>query len=194
MFASYNAGGGNVSKWIEAYGDPRSPSVDPVDWVERIPFTETRNYVQRVMENLHVYRSRLNERSASARPDEKALILANPFRKKARSRDRARGVRRGFGSMVADGFAPLWVSASDGLKLFARDYGPPASSALPAVCLPGLSRNSSDFHDLALALAGDAKRPRRVLALDYRGRGRSDYDPDPEKLRSQGRTRRRLPS
>jgi pimeloyl-ACP methyl ester carboxylesterase len=82
--------------------------------------------------------------------------------------------------MVDDGYAPLWVSASDGLKLFARDYGPPASSALPAVCLPGLSRNSSDFHDLALALAGDAKRPRRVLALDYRGRGRSDYDPDPK--------------
>jgi len=78
MFASYNAGGGNVSKWIKAYGDPRSPNVDPIDWVERIPFSETRNYVQRVMENLLVYRSRLNERSASARPDEKALLLANP--------------------------------------------------------------------------------------------------------------------
>ena len=37
MFASYNAGGGNVSKWIKAYGDPRSPNVDPIDWVERIP-------------------------------------------------------------------------------------------------------------------------------------------------------------
>jgi soluble lytic murein transglycosylase len=73
MFASYNAGGGNVSKWIKAYGDPRSPNVDPIDWIERIPFSETRNYVQRVMENLLVYRSRLTERSASARLEEKAV-------------------------------------------------------------------------------------------------------------------------
>lgn len=63
-FASYNAGGGNVKKWIDAYGDPRKPGVDPVDWVERIPFTETRNYVQRVMENLQVYRNRLDGKSA----------------------------------------------------------------------------------------------------------------------------------
>lgn len=58
-FAAYNAGGGNVKKWIAAHGDPRSPDVDPVDWIERIPFGETRNYVQRVMENLQVYRQRL---------------------------------------------------------------------------------------------------------------------------------------
>jgi peptidoglycan lytic transglycosylase len=77
MFASYNAGGGNVSKWIKAYGDPRSPTIDPIDWVERIPFSETRNYVQRVMENLWVYRHRLNERSASARPSE-AAAQASP--------------------------------------------------------------------------------------------------------------------
>lgn len=63
-FASYNAGGGNVKKWIDAYGDPRKGDVDVIDWVERIPFTETRNYVQRVMENLQVYRSRLDSRSA----------------------------------------------------------------------------------------------------------------------------------
>lgn len=63
-FASYNAGGGNVKKWIDAYGDPRKGDVDVIDWVERIPFTETRNYVQRVMENLQVYRSRLDGRSA----------------------------------------------------------------------------------------------------------------------------------
>ena len=63
-FASYNAGGGNVRKWIDAYGDPRRSGVDVIDWVERIPFTETRNYVQRVMENLQVYRARLDARSA----------------------------------------------------------------------------------------------------------------------------------
>jgi soluble lytic murein transglycosylase len=58
-FASYNAGGGRVREWVQAYGDPRSPDVDALDWVERIPFAETRNYVQRVMENLQVYRARL---------------------------------------------------------------------------------------------------------------------------------------
>ncbi|PVE24391.1 lytic transglycosylase [Microvirga sp. KLBC 81] len=65
-FASYNAGGGNVKKWIDTYGDPRKPQVDMIDWVERIPFYETRNYVQRVMENLHVYRARLKEKPAPA--------------------------------------------------------------------------------------------------------------------------------
>ena len=57
-FAAYNAGGHRVKQWIAAYGDPRKPDVDPIDWVERIPFTETRNYVQRVVENLGVYRAR----------------------------------------------------------------------------------------------------------------------------------------
>ena len=63
-FAAYNAGSPNVKKWLAAYGDPRDPEVDAVDWVERIPFSETRNYVQRVMENLQVYRERLNQRTA----------------------------------------------------------------------------------------------------------------------------------
>jgi soluble lytic murein transglycosylase len=58
VFAGYNAGRGRVGKWVEQYGDPRDPKVDPIDWVERIPFAETRNYVQRVMENLQVYRVR----------------------------------------------------------------------------------------------------------------------------------------
>lgn len=57
-FAGYNAGRGSVKKWIERYGDPRNPKVDAVDWVELIPFSETRNYVQRIMENLQVYRAR----------------------------------------------------------------------------------------------------------------------------------------
>ena len=57
-FAAYNAGRGSVKKWVERYGDPRNPKVDAVDWVEQIPFSETRNYVQRIMENLQVYRAR----------------------------------------------------------------------------------------------------------------------------------------
>jgi peptidoglycan lytic transglycosylase len=57
-FAGYNAGRGRVKEWVERYGDPRDPNVDPVDWVERIPFSETRNYVQRIIENVQVYRAR----------------------------------------------------------------------------------------------------------------------------------------
>ncbi len=64
-FAAYNAGGGRVKQWIEAYGDPRTPGVDPVDWVERIPFTETRNYVQRVMANVAMYQARFAKEAAS---------------------------------------------------------------------------------------------------------------------------------
>jgi soluble lytic murein transglycosylase len=60
-FAGYNAGRGRVQQWVKQYGDPRDPKVDAIDWVERIPFAETRNYVQRVMENLQVYRVRLGE-------------------------------------------------------------------------------------------------------------------------------------
>ena len=57
--AAYNAGPRRAKAWIKAHGDPRDPSVDAVDWVEQIPFTETRNYVQRVMESLQVYRARI---------------------------------------------------------------------------------------------------------------------------------------
>jgi soluble lytic murein transglycosylase len=74
-FAAYNAGSGNVRKWIKAYGDPRTPQIDPVDWVERIPFSETRDYVQRVMENMQVYRQRF---------DEKAILLTEVQMQKQR--------------------------------------------------------------------------------------------------------------
>src|SRR5262249_55206484 len=57
-FAGYNAGRGRVKDWIAKYGDPRDPKIDPIDWVEPIPLSETRNYVQRVLENLQVYRVR----------------------------------------------------------------------------------------------------------------------------------------
>jgi len=61
--AAYNAGRGNARKWMAAYGDPRDALIDPVDWIEQIPFNETRNYVQRVLENLEVYRDRLADRA-----------------------------------------------------------------------------------------------------------------------------------
>src|SRR5450759_919410 len=59
-FACYKAGRGRVQQGIKQYGEPRDPKVDAIDWVERIPFAETRNYVQRVMENLQVYRVRFD--------------------------------------------------------------------------------------------------------------------------------------
>lgn len=58
--ASYNAGPGRARQWIAAYGDPRTGAIDPIDWMESIPFEETRNYVHRVLENLQVYRARLS--------------------------------------------------------------------------------------------------------------------------------------
>jgi soluble lytic murein transglycosylase len=68
-FAGYNAGRGRVEQWMAKHGDPRDPKVDAVDWVERIPFAETRNYVQRVMENLQVYRQRFGEMTATTEPN-----------------------------------------------------------------------------------------------------------------------------
>lgn len=66
--------------------------------------------------------------------------------------------------------------AEDGLSLYYRDYGDPLSPTIPVLCLPGLTRNSRDFHRLASRLAGG----RRVICPDYRGRGLSDYDPNPD--------------
>jgi len=66
-------------------------------------------------------------------------------------------------------------TSHDGLALFFRDYGDPASERTPVLCLSGLTRNSKDFHDTALRLSAT----RRVLCPDYRGRGLSAYDPDP---------------
>ncbi|MCB8819859.1 alpha/beta fold hydrolase [Microvirga rosea] len=79
---------------------------------------------------------------------------------------------------MSSAYRDLFVSASDGLRLYVRDYGPELGSALPVVCLPGLARTSEDFHDLAMSLSQDPSTPRRVLSLDYRGRGRSDWDKD----------------
>jgi soluble lytic murein transglycosylase len=68
-FAGYNAGRGRVEQWVALHGDPLDPNVDAVDWVERIPFSETRNYVQRVVENLQVYRTRFGASPAAIEPN-----------------------------------------------------------------------------------------------------------------------------
>ena len=81
--------------------------------------------------------------------------------------------------MTEPGFTDLFVSAPDGLRLHVRSYGPRLTPSLPVICLPGLARTAADFHALASALATDPTEPRRVLALDYRGRGESEYDRDP---------------
>jgi pimeloyl-ACP methyl ester carboxylesterase len=76
-------------------------------------------------------------------------------------------------------FASEFVTTADGVRLHTRCYGRPSNATLPVICLAGLTRNAADFDALATALAGDAQHPRRVLALDYRGRGESGYDPNP---------------
>jgi soluble lytic murein transglycosylase len=62
-FVAYNAGRGRAGDWIAQYGDPRDPKVDLIDWIERIPISETRYYVQRVLENMQVYRARFDNGS-----------------------------------------------------------------------------------------------------------------------------------
>ncbi len=64
--AGYNAGPGRIRQWVKQFGDPRDKEVDPIDWIERIPFTETREYVHKIMESAQVYRTRLQGRPGRA--------------------------------------------------------------------------------------------------------------------------------
>ena len=77
------------------------------------------------------------------------------------------------------GFASLFVTAPDGLRLHVRRYGE-RGRGLPIMCLPGLTRNGTDFHELATSLTRDAAQPRLVFTIDSRGRGGSGYDPNAE--------------
>jgi len=61
--AAYNAGASRVHRWNRRYGDPRKGEIDPIDWIESLPFSETRNYIQRIMENMQVYKARMNGNS-----------------------------------------------------------------------------------------------------------------------------------
>ena len=80
---------------------------------------------------------------------------------------------------ASDRGTSLFVSAQDGLRLHVREYGTRVASGLAVVCLPGITRTVADFAELAPALAAAPPR-RRVIAIDSRGRGRSEYDSNPE--------------
>jgi pimeloyl-ACP methyl ester carboxylesterase len=82
---------------------------------------------------------------------------------------------------MSSSFRDVFCQSADGLKLHAKVVGPDDSTALPVLCLPGLTRTADDFDDIASAIATDSKARRKVVAIDYRGRGLSDYDPDPAK-------------
>ncbi|RWO91980.1 alpha/beta hydrolase [Mesorhizobium sp.] len=79
---------------------------------------------------------------------------------------------------MSSGFSDFFYASPDGLELHTRIYGEANSGHWPVVCLPGLTRNSRDFHELALHLSRRAQTPRKIVAFDYRGRGQSAYDPD----------------
>lgn len=78
-------------------------------------------------------------------------------------------------------FRDVFCQSADGLKLHAKMIGPDSSTALPVLCLPGLTRTADDFDDIARAIATSPAAPRKVVSVDYRGRGLSDYDADPAK-------------
>ena len=114
--AAYNAGGGRSNQWIGTYGDPRNTSADALDWIERIPFSETRNYVQRVLENTQVYRAVLAGRAVP-------VGVLNDLRRGA------------FTEMAANGaqFSSTATSSSPPAAAVAAAAGAAATVAAPSV-------------------------------------------------------------
>ena len=88
--AGYNAGPGRAREWIKEFGDPRDGKVDPIDWIHRIPFEETREYVQKVLSNIQVYRARLGEEANAVRLNaDLKRISAAPVAERRRRRGRS---------------------------------------------------------------------------------------------------------
>jgi soluble lytic murein transglycosylase len=83
--AGYNAGPGRAREWIEEFGDPRDPRVDPIDWIHRIPIQETREYVQRVLSNIQIYRARLGEVNAVRLDADLRRVARSPQKEAAAS-------------------------------------------------------------------------------------------------------------
>jgi soluble lytic murein transglycosylase len=78
--AAYNAGPSRLNAWLKRYGDPRDPWIDPIDWVETLPFAETRNYIQRVFESLTIYRHRMAPRAVAVALDRRLRETVRPGR------------------------------------------------------------------------------------------------------------------
>jgi soluble lytic murein transglycosylase len=116
--ASYNAGAGRANQWMSTYGDPRATNADVVDWIERIPFNETRNYVQRVLENTQVYRNILAGRDTP-------LTIASDLK------------RGGYTAMAS---AAAQFSSSPAP---AQTPAPTQASAIPAVTPPAAAVDAS---------------------------------------------------
>jgi pimeloyl-ACP methyl ester carboxylesterase len=82
-------------------------------------------------------------------------------------------------SEMTEGCRSQFITSDDGLRLHVNVFGSRRQASVPVVCLPGLARTGADFDALAMALSRDLEPPRRVITMDYRGRGRSDYDRNP---------------
>ena len=124
--AGYNAGPGRARQWIRAFGDPAIP-VDPIDWIERIPFQETREYVAKVLSNIQVYRAPgRGGLRAAPRPgsDARSAFLARRQRRPADGAAASGGERgpRRSGDLSWRGEFEHPVHARDGLRLCARVY------------------------------------------------------------------------
>lgn len=169
-FAAYNAGAQRANQWAEDFGDPRTGEVDPVDWVELIPFSETRNYVQRVLENVQVYRGRLNNEPIPGRlsadierggPRGRIAASTTPSRRLA-AQARLRSGTNGLVDLpaqtalhaaafrdkrLAAEAGPAEISQSNSALTLNREEAPqPATATLPAPTAPSdaQTRNGGD--------------------------------------------------
>ena len=195
---AYNAGPRRSREWVAEYGDLRTGEVDPIDWVESIPFQETRQYVQKVLQNLHVYRSRLAPKTVRPMTADLARGATGDGMNVASTSHRNQQAAQG-GSQVRQGLDrrhshELRLSKCRWPTRNIMSICPMACGSMPAtirarrhgtpvVCLPGLTRNAKDFETVAPYLARNTPRH---LSSDFRGRGRSSladpatYRPDVE--------------
>ena len=189
-FAGYNAGRGRVKAWLARYGDPRDPKVDPIDWVERIPFSETRNYVQRVMENVQVYRVRFGGSCTADR--------GRPAARRGELISRHRSATLALQWQAATVASSVFVTAPDGLRLHVRCYGPRCAQlagGLPARADPHRRRFRRSRRgargDTAAPAPRDRARLSRPRPVRLRPRPGQLLVPDRARRRARGAHRAR---